>query len=240
MQHELDHAARGALTGRHAAFAQHSRTALRYAPEFGPFAGPAGHAPDQLADLWGLAGGDHPTALFTCDELAFPDCLTCLRRGRLHEMLLPAMPPTDARPAPPIRELTQSDVPAMMQLVALTNPGPFAERTIELGRYIGVFEDATLLAMAGERINLDGYTEISAVCTHPSQRGRGLARALIANAAHAIFARGDLPFLHVFAENEPALAVYRRMGFETRHIMHLAVVAQATAAAVAPRHTELA
>jgi ribosomal protein S18 acetylase RimI-like enzyme len=227
MDHKLDQAARHALTGRQCGFAEQDGTALRYAPHFGPFAAPAGFSPEALADLHGLATKQHPAALFTREELAFPSGLTCLRRGRLHQMVLQSMLDDAGRDMPSIELLTPADAPAMLALVALTNPGPFAARTFELGRYIGMFEDGALVAMAGERINLDGYTEISAVCTHPSQRGRGLAPALITNAAQAIFARGDKPFLHVFTENEPALALYRRMGFETRHIMHLAVVTQA-------------
>ena len=72
-----------------------------------------------------------------------------------------------------------ANVAAMLALVELTQPGPFAPRTIELGRYLGVHDNGQLVAMAGERCRLPGYREVSAVCTHPDARGRGLADRLL-------------------------------------------------------------
>jgi hypothetical protein len=103
----------------------------------------------------------------------------------------------------------------------LTKPGPFAARTIELGSYIGVRSGSHLVAMAGERMRFDGFTEISAVCTHPDHRGRGHARLLVRALMRDIVARGETPFLHIYSENAGAAALYRGLGF--RYLRSLTV-----------------
>jgi len=94
-----------------------------------------------------------------------------------------------------------------------TNPGPFGLRTIELGDYLGVFENGRLVAMAGERMHAARCREVSGICTHPDFRGRGLASGLTAQVLRAQLARGQLPFLHVVSANAGARALYARMGF---------------------------
>jgi GNAT superfamily N-acetyltransferase len=75
--------------------------------------------------------------------------------------------------------LGHADVPEMLALVARTKPGPFLPRTFELGSYLGVRRDSRLVAMAGERLHPEGWTEIGAVCTDEAWRGQGLASRLI-------------------------------------------------------------
>jgi predicted GNAT family acetyltransferase len=102
----------------------------------------------------------------------------------------------------------------MLELVRRTEPGPFFPRTIELGRYLGFRSaDGALIAMAGERLQPTGWTEISAVCTDPAHRGRGLADRLIRAVAAGVRQRGDQPFLHVAGSNVGAVRLYERMGF---------------------------
>ena len=115
------------------------------------------------------------------------------------------------------RELGAEDVAQMLALTELTEPGPFLEGTIEMGRYLGVEENGELIAMAGERFCLDGWTEISGVCTHPDAEGRGLAKALVAELVAGVFAAGHTPFLHVrrgSPSEQAAIAAYERLGFE--------------------------
>ena len=109
--------------------------------------------------------------------------------------------------------LTLADVSEMEQLVELTKPGPFARRTIVLGSYIGIRKDGRLVAMAGERMRCDGFTEISAVCTQPDHCGRGHALFLVSTLMRDILARGETPFLHIFSDNTGAAALYRKLGF---------------------------
>jgi predicted GNAT family acetyltransferase len=120
--------------------------------------------------------------------------------------------------------LGADDVPAMMELTKLTNPGPFAPRTHELGTFLGIRIDGQLVAMAGERMKPANYTEMTAVCVHPSHRGRCYAQVLLAAISRQIAARGEIPFLHVFSNNTSAIALYRRQGMEIRRRLYVTVL----------------
>ncbi|HEX4108035.1 MAG TPA: GNAT family N-acetyltransferase [Solirubrobacteraceae bacterium] len=119
-------------------------------------------------------------------------------------------------PAPEAVALGRADVPEMLALVGETDPGPFLKRTIELGRYVGIRREGRLVAMAGERLHLDGWTEISAVCTSAAYRGSGLAWTLIARLVVGIRSRGEQPFLHVLTSNTGAIRLYEALGFQVR------------------------
>jgi len=128
----------------------------------------------------------------------------------------------------------------MLELATLTKPGPFGSRTHELGTYLGirrpvservdeqigerVDEKEKLVAMAGERLKVPGYTEVSAVCTHPEHTGYGYAGTLMTEVMRRILARGETPFLHVREDNLRAIALYQRLGFKTRRRSHLALL----------------
>ena len=104
----------------------------------------------------------------------------------------------------------------MLDLVQSTRPGPFRRRTIELGTYLGIRRDGTLIAMAGERMHPPGWSEISAVCTDPEFRGEGLASRVMLAVVEVIRRRGDLPFLHAAADNTSAIRLYENLGFTHR------------------------
>jgi len=112
--------------------------------------------------------------------------------------------------------LSEIDFQAMTDLVAIAKPGPFGPRTPLLGQYFGVRDGDRLLAMAGERMRLPGYVELSAICVHPEARGRGYAAGLTLQLMRLAFDCGEVPFLHVRPDNAAAVALYRRLGFETR------------------------
>jgi predicted GNAT family acetyltransferase len=116
--------------------------------------------------------------------------------------------------------LQKEHVEEMVQLAALTKPGPFDLRTIEFGHYHGIFENGHLVAMTGQRLHVEEYTEISAVCTHPDYLGRGYAAALIQQQLNLIHRQGGHPFLHVRADNARAIALYHRLGFEISRPMN--------------------
>jgi len=116
--------------------------------------------------------------------------------------------------------LQEQHVEEMLQLAALTKPGPFGPRTIAFGHYFGVFENGRLVAMTGQRLHVQSFTEISAVCTHPDYLGRGFAFALVQHEANLILQQGQTPFLHVRKDNERAIALYLRMGFRVRGPMN--------------------
>jgi predicted GNAT family acetyltransferase len=121
-----------------------------------------------------------------------------------------------AEPVQGLTTLSQEHVPQMLSLTKLTNPGPFAERTIDFGYYRGIFEKGELAAMAGQRLHAFNYAEISAVCTHPDHTGKGYARRLLIHHINRIKAAGEIPYLHVRSDNDRAIKVYESLGFATR------------------------
>ena len=213
MPHPLDSPAWGSLTGRHAALAVGTGRARRFLPDVAPFAAVDDPAdPAAWAELARVVG-DAAVALMVPADPPAP-----WRIVRTFDALQLVEDHVVAREDPDVVVLGSDDVPAMLDLTARTRPGPFFPRTIELGRYLGVRDGDRLVAMAGERMQPEGWTEISAVCTDPTARGRGLAARLIAAVAAGIHARGDRAYLHVQADN-PALALYERLGFVVRRPM---------------------
>jgi predicted GNAT family acetyltransferase len=121
--------------------------------------------------------------------------------------------------------LDDADAPEMLALATLTQPGPFFARTHTLGEFVGIKQDGKLAAMAGERMKLPGFAELSGVCTHPDHRGKGYGEALSRFVSDRILGRGEIPFLHAFAYNEGAISLYRRLGFTLRAHMQMNVLA---------------
>lgn len=119
-----------------------------------------------------------------------------------------------------IEPLTTTHVDEMIELVKLTKPGPFDKRTIEFGSYHGIFENGKLVAMTGQRLHVEQYTEISAVCTHPDHLGKGYASALMQHQMQIILNSNQIPYLHVRADNDRAIAVYGRLGFVVSRPMY--------------------
>jgi predicted GNAT family acetyltransferase len=118
-----------------------------------------------------------------------------------------------AAPDPEAVVLTDADLPEILDLVERTRPGPFRKRTADLGTYLGIRRDGALIAIAGERMRLPGYTEISAVCTDPAFRGAGLASRLIRALCFGIQEGGAVPFLHAALDNTNAIRLYEQLGF---------------------------
>ncbi len=211
-----------ALTGPHAPLAERAPRAARYQPDVSVFGGIADDATpeawDELRDLIGPGGG----IVVTRSDLRIPDGWQILRNLPCRQMWLLGDLNLDPRVGDPTTTslgystLGPDDVPEMLELVGRTKPGPFVTRTVELGTYVGVRDEGTLVAMAGERLHPPGFTEISAVCTDASQRGRGLASRLVQVIVDGIRARGELPFLNLTQANESAYRLYDALGFETR------------------------
>ncbi len=220
----LDRPIWSALTGNHGAFAEISGPARRYPADMAPFAATADLAPASVAALAPLIPRDGGVALFEDFDVPAPHGLAVVRHAAVLQMVAGAATPA---PAPGFASLGEDDVADMLELVRLTEPGPFAARTHLLGRYLGLRRDSRLVAMAGERMKLDGFTEISAVCTHPDARGQGLGAQAVAAIAALIRADGAVPFLHVFANNAPAISLYERLGFTLRRELRLTVLRRA-------------
>ena len=195
--HPLDYPIWTALTTTQQGLAEGDARARRYPIEITPFAATADMSPESFAALGAL-----------------------MDTG---EQLIGTPVETPANGVD-IVTLGVDDVPAMIELTALTKPGPFSARTHELGTFLGVRIDGQLVAMAGERMKPAGYTEITAVCVHPSHRGRGYGQMLLGAVSRQIVSRGEIPFLHVFTSNHSAIALYRRQGMEIRRRLHVTVL----------------
>lgn len=225
--HRLDAVIWQALTGVQQSLAHGNERARRYPAAVAPFAATVDTEPASFRALLALIGGDDSIALFTTEEVELPSAFSVVRRDVLDQMVLEDASACGVQPGAAIVPLAAADVPEMLALTSVTQPGPFGPRTIELGRYIGIRHEGVLAAMAGERMRLDGFTEISAVCVQPAYRGRGFAVDLVRSLVSSIAGRSEIPFLHVFSSNHAAIALYRKLGFTLRRRMHLAVLARA-------------
>jgi ribosomal protein S18 acetylase RimI-like enzyme len=209
----LDNAVWHSLAGAHEAFAERDGLAARYDPDVSVFGGMGDDTDAAWRDLASVVGPSGIAVLFRAEIPQLPKAWTRLDGGRGHQMVLRELAAVDV---PTSRDLGPADVGEMLALVELTQPGPFAVRTVELGGYVGVFDGDQLVAMAGQRLAPPGFREVSAVCTHPDFRGRGLAAGLTALVARRILDRGERPFLHHASDNDAARRVYEAIGFEFR------------------------
>jgi ribosomal protein S18 acetylase RimI-like enzyme len=224
--HVLDDVAWHALTGPQAHLAATSGDGLarRYRDDIAPFCGV------EHLDGRGWAA---------LAELVGPDGVAVFLRGEVeptppgwHELLREpatqyvagtlAQPPTEV--SREVAELTASDSPDMVALAAATEPGPFGPNSHLTGKWFGIRREGRLVAMAGERMRVEGFGEVSGVCVDPAVRGEGLGAVVTLAAAHGIQERGDRAMLHVRDGNDGAHRLYRRIGFEVRRPVTVAVL----------------
>ncbi len=220
----LDNIMWHALTGPHAKFASGSNGARRYAPGFSPI---VGFADMERPDFAALAPYCEPDEHFYCAGWsgAAPPGWSIDVESAMHKMVW-AVPMPAADSARDAVRLRTEHVPAMLDLVALTQPGPFGPRTIELGEYFGIFDGTRLVAMAGERMCAGPLREISGVCTHPEFQGRGHARRLMEHLIRRQMQRHETSFLHVMHDNMNARDIYARMGFRSYREVVVRVVSR--------------
>jgi predicted GNAT family acetyltransferase len=74
------------------------------------------------------------------------------------------------------------------------------------------------------RTAIPGYREVSALCTHPSYRGRGYAATLVCAVVNEVAKNGELPYLHVRQDNISAIRLYSRLGFRGTRTLHCTIV----------------
>ncbi len=240
--HALDNVIWKALTTRQAEFAESFNQARRFVPEVSPLAAFREPTTEGYESLAGLLGSRGTIGLFLEMPYQARPGWSFVAGAPMPEMVYeganaqlqashPGLHSADSwgrlsphKPDPEIVELGAADSPDMMELTALTKPGPFNKRTHELGTYLGIRRNGKLVAMAGERLKVPGYTEVSAVCTHPEHTGHGYARILTNEVLKRIRSRGETPLLHVREDNVRAIELYERLGFRQRVLLHFAVL----------------
>ncbi len=213
MEDVLDNPVWYPLTGPHRHHAVGRGAARHYPRDMAPFSAIVEPSDAAYADLVVDLPPGAEARLFRTREEPLP-------RGWLQLDCFPMLQMVVRRPPRRVPKvgalLSEADSRAMTELVEIAKPGPFGPTTPRFGRYIGVWDGDRLLAMAGERMRFAGYVELSAICVHPEARGRGYAADLTSRLMWMAFASGEVPFLHVRPDNVGAVALYRRLGFETR------------------------
>lgn len=210
---DLDNPIHSALRSVHHGLALQSGVALRYPAAYAPFFA----VPDADSDI-----DESIDALIAPVETVY---LLGVAPKRVRDIKLHAYPPLaqmvcdaplPAVDGPPIIPLGPAHRDDVLALTALVYPHYFRPRTMEMGRYFGIYEGDQLAAMIGERLGSASTREISAVCTHPDCNGRGYARRLMAFLTNDLLASNVQPFLHVSHENERAKEMYERTGYRLR------------------------
>lgn len=193
-------------------FAQGTDTVKYFDPEVSPFVGFPDDHTHGFEELHSLLPEDRRILYAIPDPISPPKGWEIKAQISGTQFLFPL----HLKPQQPLIKPDPLDTPnvaEMIALTALTKPGPFDQRTIEFGHYHGIFADGKLVAMTGQRLHPEPFTEISAVCTHPDYLGRGYAAALLQHQLQIILAQGKQPFLHVRGDNDRAITLYERLGF---------------------------
>lgn len=222
MERPLDRPVWSALTTSQAELSIGGTEARRYRPEINLFAASVDGGTSGLSRL--LSPGEQIGTVEPV-HLRAGLGLSPLRTAVVDQMIAErCLPPFDDRE---VVTLGASDAAEMRSLATLCEPGPFFAETWRMGLFLGVRDRGRLIAMAGQRMRVPGYVEVSAVCTHPDHRGRGLAGELMRMVACRIIGAGDTAFLHVYPHNKGAIALYEALGFLCRRQLHFQTWARA-------------
>ncbi|WP_158941947.1 GNAT family N-acetyltransferase [Granulicella sp. S190] len=207
-----------ALHTKHRRFSVCAGEACRYPADVTPFVAVSSASAEALVQLHSLLVPGESVWIVGESFPQVPE-LVFERKLEVLQMVLPAevaVPEAKVEIVP----LPNEEAPDMVALTDIAFPGFFRSRTCEMGSYFGIRAGGQLIAMGGERLTLDGYPEVSGICTHPDYRGRGYAESLIWHLARMHRQQGVISWLHVSATNDRAIELYRRMGFvEVRRVM---------------------
>lgn len=226
MNHLLDNMIWNALVTGNKDIAVSSGAAGCYRPDIAPFAAVEELNNDNLGQLHALLPAERKVALSWFDRPALnPEQWQVLHEMDCSQMVYEyPVKNFETKESRLVVPLTREHVPQMLELTAMTKPGPFLENTILFGNYFGVLVDGQLAAMAGQRMHPVPYMEVSAVCTHPAFRGKGYARACMLQVMKLITENGFTPFLHVLTSNTTAIQLYESIGYRIRKRIFINVI----------------
>ncbi|MXV50171.1 GNAT family N-acetyltransferase [Pedobacter sp. HMF7647] len=227
MKHLLDNPIWNALISGNQNLAHGSEQAKFFDVSVAGFAGLKDNSENDLLNLRDQVAAQRVVVLFTPGEIKIPEGWLVKAKKDLVQMVFNEQELPGTEFSKEVVPLTDVHIPAMLDLTALTNPGPFFSRTIDFGNYEGIFEGSQLVAMTGQRMQPDPYTEVSAVCTHPDHLGKGYAGILIQRQIRNIVDNSRIPFLHTFSTNTRAIALYERLGFRLRKNMLVYILEKA-------------
>ncbi|RKE38262.1 FR47-like protein [Paraburkholderia sp. BL23I1N1] len=215
-----------ALSEAPLSFVERREGGARYRPEFAPFGAAQNYSAQSVSQVAAMLQPGQRLSFFTAAKPNLPSGFDVVREAVANQMVAANRftVSSDER----IVRLGVDDTPDMLRLAELTEPGPFNARTNELGHFFGIREGGQLVAMAGERMTAGKYVEISAVCTHPEWRGRGLGRLLMDHLSATIQERDRVPFLHVFTNNLSAVRLYRELGFRIARTLQLTAIVRSS------------
>lgn len=220
----LDRPVWNCLTGPQAALAIGQGAALRINPAYGPFAAARDLSDEAQLALAALAAPGEELWLVEPEAWPVPPGMDLVRSAPLLQMVAAQPQPVLASDRPCLA-LSEADAAEMTALALATEPGPWGPQTRLYGQFYGLRDGGRLAAMAGERMRpAAGLAELSGVCTWPDYRGQGLAGQLIRRVMAGFTARGDVPFLHSYAGNAKAIALYESLGFTARCEMVATIV----------------
>ncbi|MBB6425910.1 GNAT family N-acetyltransferase [Sphingopyxis sp. JAI128] len=224
--HPLDRPVWSMLTGRQAHLAEGDARAVRIDRGYGVFGAAADAGAEAQAALAALVPDDGEIWIVEGERWPVPGGTREVKRALLAQMVADGAPPAPRAGESEIIVLGETDAAEMAALADHAKPGPWGARTHRYGPFFGIREQGRLLAMAGQRILVPGMAEVSGVATWEDCRGRGLARTLIGHVMRAMVARGETPFLHSYADNAGAIALYKSLGFRIRREVHVLAIAK--------------
>jgi len=221
--HILDNPAWNALTSGNKDLALGTDEVKFFPEDVSPFAGLKQFNEKAFYELFNLISNDRTIIVPSIHKLQIPVYWKIIKEVVALQMIYNSSE-VITKIDPRIVSLAEKDIPQMIALTELTEPGPFLQRTIDFGCYKGIFSSGELVAMAGRRMHPYNYIEISAVCTHPDYTGKGYARSLMNDQIRKIANEGNIPFLHVRDDNKHAIELYKRIGFTVRAEMNIYVL----------------
>jgi ribosomal protein S18 acetylase RimI-like enzyme len=226
LDHILDNPIYNSLISKHHIFATGNQDVLFYQRNMASFAGFKSFNEESFDWLYQNHPDDGVFILFTLNDIEIPKPWQLVANVDMCQLVFEGSQMIEIKYRQDIQNLGDEHISEMKVLVELTKPGPFINRTIDFGNYIGVFDGCKIASMNGQRFSPYPYREVSAVCTHPDSLGNGYAYELLVKQVNIILKQEEIPFLHVRADNEGAIKLYEKVGFKIRTKMQACVIAK--------------